>query len=76
MTNTNAKPRQQAEPVVDRKQLQIVARERAFEELEEAAYANDEKTSRLREARLAREMKERLKAAAARAVSKSAKKKA
>ncbi|WCL55400.1 hypothetical protein [Gimibacter soli] len=74
MTNTNARSRQQAEPVVDRKQLQIVARERAFEELEEAASASDEKTVRLREARLAREMKDRLKAAAARAVTKSARK--
>ncbi|MDZ5454791.1 hypothetical protein [Labrys sp. ZIDIC5] len=55
MTESYSKPRQQAEIAFGKTQSQFLARERAFEELESAGSARDEKTLRLREARLARE---------------------
>lgn len=55
MTENHSKPRQQAEIAFGKTQSQFFARERAFEELDSIVVARDEKTLRLREARLARE---------------------
>ncbi|MBP0583044.1 hypothetical protein J8I29_27205 [Labrys sp. LIt4] len=54
MTESYSKPRQQAEIAFGKTQSQSFARKRAFEELNSIVVARDEKTSRLREARLAR----------------------
>ncbi|ALV29078.1 MAG: hypothetical protein ACK4HD_16050 [Pannonibacter phragmitetus] len=64
MTDKHSKSRQQAETAFGREQSQFFARTRAFEELDAITAARDEKTLRLREARLARELSESLAAAA------------
>lgn len=64
MTQTHSKSRQQAEVAFSNVQSQFFARNSAFEELDSIAVARDEKTLRLREARLAREAQESAMAAA------------
>jgi hypothetical protein len=56
MTESYSKPRQQAEIAFGKTQSQFFARERAFEELDSIVVAREEKTQRLREARLAKEL--------------------
>lgn len=51
--------RQQAEIAFTRTQSQYLARKRAVEDLDAAVQAHDEKTSRLRTARLAKELENR-----------------
>ncbi|MEK1891021.1 MAG: hypothetical protein AAAB35_26350 [Phyllobacterium sp.] len=65
MTRTPNKSRQQAELAFGKVQSQFLARERAFEELNSAVQARDEKTLRLRQARLAKEFADRTSATAA-----------
>ncbi|MDI7863842.1 hypothetical protein MRS76_17970 [Rhizobiaceae bacterium n13] len=60
MTETHSKPRQQAEIAFGRTQSQFFARERALDELDAIVAARDEKTLRLREARLAKELQDSL----------------
>ncbi|WP_137129709.1 hypothetical protein [Rhizobium sp. FY34] len=55
MTETYSKPRQQAEIAFGKTQSQFLSRDRAHEELDAVVVARDEKTQRLREARLAKE---------------------
>jgi hypothetical protein len=55
MTETYSKPRQQAEIAFGKAQSQFLSRDRAHEELDAVVVARDEKTQRLREARLAKE---------------------
>jgi phage terminase Nu1 subunit (DNA packaging protein) len=59
MTQTPSKSRQQAEMAFARAQSQFLSRERASEEAESDARLRAEKTSRLREARLAKERADR-----------------
>lgn len=56
MTQTHSKSRQQAEIAFGKAQSQFHARERAVEERDSIVVAREEKTLRLREARLAREL--------------------
>lgn len=72
MTQTHSKPRQQAEIAFAKAQSQFLARERPAEELD-AARARNEKTLRLREARLARDLEERARSISALASDRSAK---
>ncbi|UJW75731.1 hypothetical protein [Rhizobium sp. SL42] len=58
MTENFSKPRQQAEIAFGKTQSQFFARERAFEELDTIVVAREEKTLRLREARLAKELQD------------------
>ncbi|WP_159946053.1 hypothetical protein [Rhizobium sp. 18065] len=58
MTENFSKPRQQAEIAFGKTQSQFFARERAFEELDTIVSAREEKTLRLREARLAKELQD------------------
>ncbi|MEA3535318.1 hypothetical protein [Rhizobium sp. CC-YZS058] len=58
MTNTTAKSLRQAEALFTKPAPPSTARERAFEELDSIALARDEKTVRLREARLAKEVRD------------------
>lgn len=58
MTTTTAKSLQQAEALFSKAAPPPSARERAFEELDSIAVARDEKTVRLREARLAKELRD------------------
>jgi hypothetical protein len=60
MANSHSKPRQQAEIAFGKVQSQFLARERAFEELDTVEATRDEKTRRLREARLAKELQDSL----------------
>jgi hypothetical protein len=55
MTHTFSKSRQQAENAFNKAQSQLFARARAAEELASLACAREEKTLRLRQARLAQE---------------------
>lgn len=55
MTETLSKPRQTADIAFGKAQSQFIARERAFEEIHSIVAERDEKTLRLREARLAKE---------------------
>ena len=55
MTEHYSKPRQQAEIAFGKTQSQFFARGQALEELDAIASARNEKTMRLREARLAKE---------------------
>ncbi|CAH0339136.1 hypothetical protein [Rhizobium sp. CECT 9324] len=64
MTENFSKPRQQAEIAFGKTQSQFFARERAFEELDTIVSAREEKTLRLREARLAKELQDSNKPAA------------
>jgi len=72
MTANYSKPRQQAEAAFGKTQSQFLARERAFGELDSIVVARDEKTLRLREARLAKELQDSISMATP--VSKRAKK--
>jgi hypothetical protein len=51
--------RQQAEIAFTRTQSQLLARKRAVEELDATVQAHDDKTSRLRNARLGKELENR-----------------
>jgi hypothetical protein len=55
MTQTHSKARQQAEIAFGHTQTQFFARGHAVEELDSIAQAREEKTLRLRDARLAKE---------------------
>jgi hypothetical protein len=59
MTQTHSKSRQQAEVAFADAQSQFFARNSAMEELDSLVQARDEKTLRLREARLAKELSDR-----------------
>jgi len=65
MTETHTKSRQRAEIAFAKEQSQFFARGSAVEELDAIVQAREEKTSRLREARLAKELQDRLAGAAA-----------
>jgi hypothetical protein len=56
MVQTHSKSRQQAEIAFGKTQSQLLAHRRAIEERNSIELARAEKTSRLREARLAREL--------------------
>lgn len=73
MTQTYSKSRQQAELAFGKAQSEFFARNRAVDELDSIVQARDEKTLRLREARLAKELEDRTRATTA-LVSKRAKK--
>lgn len=60
-----SKPRQQAERAFTKVQSQLLARTRAVEELDTIAEAREDKTSRLKNARLAKEADDRARATAA-----------
>jgi len=66
MTDTYSKSRQRAENAFSavQTQAQFFAKNHAAEELEAVAQARDAKTRRLREARLAKESKDRMAATA------------
>ncbi|MCQ1775080.1 hypothetical protein NOI24_27670 [Neorhizobium galegae] len=59
MIMTHSKTRQQAEMAFDQVQSQFFARDHAVEELDYVAQVREAKTLRLREARLAREERDR-----------------
>ncbi|PRX10253.1 UNVERIFIED_ORG: hypothetical protein BCL66_10444 [Martelella mediterranea] len=65
MSQTHSKSRQKAEIAFANAQSQFFARNAAVEELDFLALAREEKTRRLREARLAKELKDRKTATAA-----------
>jgi len=65
MTQTHSRSREQAESAFTKVQSQFLARNRAVEELDTIVQAREEKTSRLKEARLARELEDRARATAA-----------
>ncbi len=58
MTETYSKSRQQAEIAFGAAQSQFFAKDHAVDELNSIAQARDEKTLRLREARLAKELQD------------------
>ncbi|EJC85581.1 hypothetical protein Rleg4DRAFT_7468 [Rhizobium leguminosarum bv. trifolii WSM2297] len=60
MTETHSKSRQRAEIAFGNAQSQFLARSRAVEEIDQTVRARDEKTLRLREAREAKELQDRL----------------
>ncbi|MCX5517733.1 hypothetical protein OSH10_04735 [Kaistia defluvii] len=60
MTETSSKSRQTADLAFGKVQSQFVARKRVFDELDLIVVARDEKTLRLREARLAKEAQDQL----------------
>ncbi|EJC83317.1 hypothetical protein Rleg4DRAFT_6952 [Rhizobium leguminosarum bv. trifolii WSM2297] len=62
MTQAHSKSRQQAEIAFGTVQTQFFAKNNAVEELESVAQARDAKTLRLREARLAKELADRISA--------------
>ena len=64
MSEHYSKPRQQAEIAFGKTQSQFFARGQAFEELDSITAARNEKTARLREARLAKEAQDSLALAA------------
>jgi hypothetical protein len=72
MSQTHSKSRQKAEIAFANAQSQFFARNNAVEELDSLVLARDEKTRRLREARLAKELKDR-EAATASLIAKRAK---
>lgn len=65
MTQAHSRSRQQAEIAFGKAQTEFFARGQAMEVLDSIAQARDEKTSRLREARKAKESLARLSAATA-----------
>lgn len=65
MSDAHSKSRQRAELAFAKEQSQFLARDSAVEELDSIVQAREEKTLRLREARLAKELQDRLAAAAA-----------
>ncbi|WP_416066656.1 hypothetical protein ACK9YZ_11260 [Rhizobium sp. ZK1] len=73
MSQTHSKSRQKAEIAFGNVQSQFFARNHAVEELDSLVLARDEKTRRLREARLAKELKDR-EAATASLIAKRARK--
>jgi len=73
MSQTHSKSRQKAEIAFGNAQSQFFARNNAVEELDSLVLARDEKTRRLREARLAKELKDR-EAATASLIAKRARK--
>jgi len=60
MAEQYSKPRQQAEIAFGKAQSQFFARGQAFEELDSITAARNEKTARLRQARLAKEAEDSL----------------
>jgi hypothetical protein len=64
MTERYSKTRQQAETAFGKTQTQFFARGQALEELDSIAAARNEKTARLREARLAKELQDSIALAA------------
>lgn len=60
MSETHSKSRQQAELAFSKAQTQFTVRTRVVEEMDSIAQARDEKTLRLREARLAKELEDSL----------------
>ena len=62
MTEAHSKSRQQAEIAFSKEQTQFFAKNNAVEELDSVAQARDAKTVRLREARLAKELADRMSA--------------
>ncbi|MBB4571360.1 hypothetical protein [Rhizobium leucaenae] len=62
MTQAHSKSRQQAEIAFGNVQTQFFAKNNAVEELESIAEARNAKTLRLREARLAKELADRMSA--------------
>ena len=67
MTESHSKSRKQAEIAFGNVQSQFLARSRAVEEVDQTVRARQEKTLRLREAREAKELQDRLTAANAHA---------
>ena len=65
MTQTHSRSRQQAESAFTKVQSQFLTRDRAVEELDTIVQAREEKTLRLKEARLAKELQDRAGASAA-----------
>ncbi|MGF9564963.1 hypothetical protein [Neorhizobium sp. JUb45] len=65
MNEQHSKARQTAEKAFDKTKVQTTARDRAHEELDSVVKARQEKTSRLREARLAMEARSAMPDAAA-----------
>ncbi|PDT04921.1 hypothetical protein [Rhizobium chutanense] len=65
MTDSHSKSRQRAEIAFGKLQSQYLARSRAVEEIDPTVRAREEKTSRLREAREAKELQDRLTAVTA-----------
>ena len=65
MAETHSKSRQKAEIAFGKAQSQLLARGRAVEERDSVAHARAEKTLQLREARLAKELRDRTMATAA-----------
>jgi len=65
MTQTQSRSRQQAEIAFGKTQTEFFARGQAMEVLDSIAHARDEKTLRLREARMAKESLARLSATTA-----------
>ncbi len=59
MTQTHSRSRQQAEIAFAKARSRFLAQERAFEEIDSIVQARDQKTLRLREARLAKELADR-----------------
>lgn len=62
MTETYSKARQQAEIAFGKEQTEFFSRGQAMEALDSIAHARDEKTSRLRQARKAKELADRMSA--------------
>lgn len=60
MAATQSKTRQEADVAFGKVQSQFAARQRVFDELDLIVVARDEKTVRLREARLAQEARDQL----------------
>ena len=60
MTETHSKARQQAEIAFGREQTEFFSRGQAMDALDSIAQARDEKTARLREARKAKELADRM----------------
>jgi len=65
MTQTHSRSRERADSAFTKVQSQFLARNRAVEELDTVVHAREEKTSRLKEARLAKEADDRARATAA-----------
>lgn len=60
-----SKPREQAESAFTKVQSQLMARNRVIEEIDTMAQAREDKTSRLKNARLTRDADDRTRATAA-----------
>lgn len=73
MSQSHSKSRQQAEIAFGKAQSEFFARNRAVDEQDSIVHARDEKTLRLREARLAKELADRVKATSALVTKRAAK---